>query len=346
MNIKSGYQVLVCGLVLIGTSCVRPHAPIITVEADELDKLIRLSQSDERSQWWPTVEHLGKIADMDDAIRDKIWVRAKVNTLGMKFAEVPPGTFVMGPDTHRICDIQKAHPIEITQGYFMAVTEVTNTQFQQLSPKFEADSRYSPDPDSPAVNVSWEDADRFCKLLSQKEGVLYRLPTEAEWEYACRAGTKTLFCFGEDPTKLAQYGWYDYARCGKASRVAMLKPNDWGIYDMHGNAVEWVFDWYSKTYYSECAVKGIVQDPKGPEQGRTLPYLTPTHVLRGGGWPARNPLACSSTARCPLPRFDRAPFSNDEAGFKQVVGFRVVRELGVMCPDIPSCDLQQSEKKR
>ncbi|MBU0704246.1 MAG: formylglycine-generating enzyme family protein [Chloroflexi bacterium] len=252
--------------------------------------------------------------------REDVWARARVNTLGMRFVQVAPGVFTMGPDVHRVFSAETEHRVEITEGFFIGVTEVTNAQFRQLVPSFRPDIRYSPDPDSPAVNVSWEEADRFCTLLSEKEGAPYRLPTEAEWEFACRAGTTTLFSFGDDPTDLPQFGWHYYTN-GRASRVAMLRPNPWGIYDMHGNAVEWVSDWFSRSsYYLDCALRGVVQDPQGPSQGRT-------HVLRGGGWPARNPRACSSTARCPLPRYDHSPGRTREAGFRQVVGFRVVREL-------------------
>jgi len=322
------YQALVGILALTGASCAHSRIRIDTVEAHDLEKLIWSSRSAERAQWWPSVEQLGKRTSIDEAIRDEIWARTRVNTVGMKFVEVQPGTFTMGPDEHRVVAILVAHPVEITKGYFISVTEVTNAQYRQLVPDFEPDARYSPYPDSPAVNISWEDADRFCKLLSQREGVFYRLPTEAEWEYACRAGSETLFCFGDDPGELAEYGWYDHAG-GRASQVAILKPNAWGIYDMHGNAVEWVYDWYSTTYYVECAAEGVVQNPTGPEQGQSLPYLKPTHVLRGAGWiwSTRIPSACGSTARFPLPRLDRVPLSTEKVGFRQVIGFRVVREL-------------------
>lgn len=199
---------------------------------------------------------------------------------------------------------------------------MTNAQYQQMFPQFKVDAEYSPDPASPAVRVSWKDAVRFCKLLSGKENVVYRLPTEAEWEYACRAGTKTLYSFGFKPDRLPEFAWCNYVN-GRASPVAMLKPNAWGIYDMHGNAFEWVSDWYSRSYYSECAAKGTVQDPKGPQRGWT-------HVLRGGGWQVRNPLALTSTFRIPLPTFDRRPFSPDPVGLRQTIGFRVVR-----VPQIP-----------
>jgi formylglycine-generating enzyme required for sulfatase activity len=181
------------------------------------------------------------------------------------------------------------------------------------------DAEYSPDPDGPAVNVTWKDADKFCKRLSEREGVAYDLPTEAQWEYACRAGTNTRFSFGSNPERLAEFAWYNYTN-GRASPVAMLQPNPWGIYDMHGNAWEWAWDWFSDAYYSECAAIGTVKDPKGPASGRT-------HVLRGGGWQVRevSNFSLTSTFRMPLPLFDRDPFDPDPVGLRRTIGFRIIR---------------------
>ncbi len=287
------------------------------VEEVDLDALVSEARTGERDRWMPASERIGALAANNEAARQGVWAEARVNTLGMKFAEVPAGRFTMGPDRHRVFDVPPAHSVTISRGFFISVTEVTNTQFKRLFPKFES-STYSIDPDSPVTGVSWDEADRFCKALSKREGVRYRLPTEAEWEYACRGGSDTLFSFGDDVSALARFGWFDRPR-EKASRVALLQPNGLGVYDMHGNAVEWVSDRYSRTYYSECADKGEVLDPQGPPSGRT-------HVLRGGGWPAREARACSSTARAPLPLFDRAPGQGDVVPFRQAVGFRVARE--------------------
>lgn len=318
MQSRLVYCLLTTIVGLGATSCAHSQKVSHSPMSNDLDRLITLSQSDKRTQWWPAAHKLGRIAAADDVLREEIWQRAQVNTLGMKFADVKPGTFEMGPDFHRIFSPQWAHSVRLTQPYYLSVTELTNTQFQQLFPEFKRDSKYSPDPDSPAVKVSWEDADRFCELLSEQEGVHYRLPTEAEWEYGCRAGSTARYCFGNDPIKLPEFAWCDYTN-GKASPVALLKPNDWGIYDMHGNAFEWVADWFSRAYYGECLKKGTVQDPKGPKRVRT-------HVLRGGGWQVSNRSALTSTARFPLPTFDRRPFDPDPVGFRQTIGFRVVRD--------------------
>ncbi len=116
---------------------------------------------------------------------------------------------------------------------------------------------------------------------------------------------------------MSAYGWCVSVRTN-AALVAELKPNDWGLYDMHGNAFEWVADYYSQFYYGECAEQGAVTDPAGSTGGSA-------HVLRGGAWNVNNPLACTSTARYPMPLLDRAPFSAG-VGMRDATGFRVVRE--------------------
>jgi formylglycine-generating enzyme required for sulfatase activity len=154
----------------------------------------------------------------------------------------------------------------------------------------------------PVVNVTWNDAVAFCAWLSKKEGRKYRLPTEAEWEYACRAGTTTRFHNGDDPRGLVLVGnvadatakrqfpwWKDTvdAHDGYAftAPVGQFKPNAFGLYDMHGNAWQWCSDYYSETYYA----KSPVDDPQGPDAGRL-------RVARGGGW-GGGPIGCRASNR-------------------------------------------------
>lgn len=287
-------------------------------EIDELQSLVAAASEPDRAVWWSAVERLGALALEVPTLRDEIWQRTLVNSLGMRFVRVPAGTFTMGPDTHRIFDIQKAHTVKISRAYYVAATEVTNAQFTAVFPSYRADLNYSPDPDTPAVNVTWEEAAEFCKRLSEREGVLYRLPTEAEWEYACRASTTTPFSFGTDPTFMPDYG-----RClgtySVAGPVASFRPNSWGVYDMHGNTFEWVSDWFSHSYYSDCADKEVVVNPTGPESGRS-------HVLRSCGWQTQNAPGCMCTARFPLPDLDKKPFAPGP-GMRSTIGFRIVREL-------------------
>lgn len=126
----------------------------------------------------------------------------------------------------------------------------------------------------PVVNVSWNDAVAYCVWRSVTEGRLYWLPTEAQWEYACRAGAETPFYTGRNLTKDdANYNGYR----GTTTPVRSFSPNGWGLYDMHGNVDEWCSDWYEEYYYKECISKGTVKDPQGPSGGTR-------RVFRGGCW--------------------------------------------------------------
>ena len=129
----------------------------------------------------------------------------------------------------------------------------------------------------PAIGITWHNAMTFCRWLSKKTGKQYHLPTEAEWEYACRAGTTNAFSFGDDPKKLADFVWYEDTADTETNPVGKKKPNAWGLYDMLGNVSEWVHDFYSPTTYKEAAKKNPVVNPKGPKTGEL-------HVARGGDY--------------------------------------------------------------
>ncbi|MFZ4525876.1 MAG: formylglycine-generating enzyme family protein [Chlorobium sp.] len=141
------------------------------------------------------------------------------------------------------------------------------------------------DENHPVVGVSWNDADSYCKWRSGKTQQKFRLPTEAEWEYACRAGTSTPFNTGENlTTDQANYDGnnpYNNNPKGKYRSIPVavdsFAPNPWGLYNMHGNVWEWCSDWYGDKYYDECKAKGVVENPEGPVTGSN-------RVLRGGGW--------------------------------------------------------------
>jgi sulfatase modifying factor 1 len=125
--------------------------------------------------------------------------------------------------------------------------------------------------DEPATFVTYDQALKFCEWLAKKEGKPYRLPTEAEWEYSCRAKSTGRFYFGDDEAGLKDYAWYNKNSAGKTQPVGQLKPNAWGLYDMHGNVGEWCRDWYGEY------PAGPVTDPQGPDTGKG-------RVLRGGSW--------------------------------------------------------------
>ncbi len=244
------------------------------------------------------------------------------NSLGMKLVYIPPGKFTMGsPESEAGREPQETpHEVELTKGFYMGAYEVTVGQFKQFvtASKYTTDGErdgkgaYGIDADGkindmkpeftwknpgfeqtdqhPVVNVSWSDAKAFCKWLSEKEKKTYRMATEAEWEYACRAGTKTTYVHGDDPEGLATIGngadataraKYPGWSIGIKAKdgyvftapVGQFKANAFGLYDMHGNVWEWCEDWYMpNSYFKEKQV-----DPTGPTTGKAK-------VQRGGGW--------------------------------------------------------------
>jgi len=188
------------------------------------------------------------------------WAQAAdtfVNSIGMKFVLIRPGAFLMGQEDGGDWDERPVHRVTITESFQMAVTEVTNAQYERFDPKhrgLRGKLGFSKRDDEAVVFVSWHEAAEFCRWLSEKEGKPYRLPTEAEWEYACRAGTTTAFHTGdslpEEFHKNARMSWFpDPARSQKGAEpvplvVAQTPPNAWGLFDMHGNVEEWCDDWY------------------------------------------------------------------------------------------------------
>ena len=189
----------------------------------------------------------------------------------MEFVLIPAGTFQMGSNDSDAYDDEKpVHTVRITQPFYLGKYEVTQGQWQAVMGSNP--SRFTGDPNRPVENVSWEDVQEFIRRLNSREGgATYRLPTEAEWEYAARAGTTTRWSFGDDASQLGRYAWYDGNAGGQTHPVGQLQPNPWGLYDMHGNVWEWVQDWYGK-YASGTAV-----DPAGPSSGSL-------RVDRGGSW--------------------------------------------------------------
>jgi formylglycine-generating enzyme required for sulfatase activity len=169
-------------------------------------------------------------------------------------------------------------------------------------------------------------ANTYCKWLSAKTGNFYRLPTEAEWEYACRAGTTTAYSFGDDAAQLGDYAWYTDNSDGKYQKVGTKKPNPWGLYDMHGNVVEWTLDQYDPDTYKQFVGK-VVEEPWIKA---TTPY---PHSVRGGSWDD-GPEALRSAARrgsnkswkMQDPQLPKSIWYHTDAQF---LGFRIIRPLKV-----------------
>lgn len=197
------------------------------------------------------------------------------NSLGMKLRLIPAGKFLMGSPSHEAGRLkgrfevghETQHEVILTQSFYMGETEATQAQYQAVMGVNPSSFRGSGD--LPVEKVSWDDAVEFCQKISDREtsaGLKYRLPTEAEWEYACRAGSTTRFCFGDSDSGLAEYGWY-YDNAGeKTHPVGQKKPNAWGLFDMHGNVSEWCSDWYASYPASS------VTDPTGPASGSSRVY--------------------------------------------------------------------------
>jgi len=273
----------------------------------------------DREVWFPAARELGRKAAANPELRDRIWAEAGVNSLGMRFVRVEPGEFVMGPPYQHPLWPKAAHRVRLTQPFYICVTETTNEQCAALHHEHRRQSRFSPDPDSPAVGLSWDEIQAFCSDLSDREHATYRLPTEAEWEYVCRAGMPSphKFCFGDDVDLLPEYAWC-CQRWKAAAPVALLRPNEWGVYDMHGNAMEVVQDWFSVDY-NGAEPDVVAVDPRGPASGTN-------HTLRGGDWYALDVLGCECAFRYPWPLLDLGLPLTDTPRLGELTGFRLVRE--------------------
>jgi formylglycine-generating enzyme required for sulfatase activity len=211
------------------------------------------------------------------------------NSIGMEFVKIPAGEFIMGSPKDELNrnkgEVQ--HRVKVSKGFYLQSTEVTNRQYRQFKRDHNAkdyNSKSLNDDGQPVVHVSWDDAIAFAKWLSKKEGVTYRLPTESEWEYSCRAGSRGRFYFGEDDASLHKYvnyadknssfSWSDKAHddgYAVSAPVGSFSANPWGLYDMSGNVWEWCSDWSGKY------PTGTVTDPSGPRSGSC-------RVIRGGSW--------------------------------------------------------------
>jgi formylglycine-generating enzyme required for sulfatase activity len=245
------------------------------------------------------------------------------NSIGMKLVRIDAGAFTMGQGetppasraewNSRDWDEAPAHRVKISKPFFMGIHEVTNSQYERFDPahkKLRERKDAAKGDDEPVTFVTWQQAVDFCDWLSKKEGKPYRLPTEAEWEYACRAGTTTALHYGDSVDSysanfngLSGYGTTRGGPFHRTTRhVGAYPANKFGLYDMHGNVMEWCSDWYAADYYA----KSPKDDPTGPETGTEK-------VTRGGSW-SNSGKACRSAVRTKL-----APDSSHYG-----LGFRMV----------------------
>jgi formylglycine-generating enzyme required for sulfatase activity/serine/threonine protein kinase len=253
------------------------------------------------------------------------------NSIGMKLNLIPAGRFLMGsPESEpdRQDNEGPQHPVSIVRPFFLGTQVVTQGQYEKVIG--HNPSKFQPKEggaDLPVEMVSWEDAVQFCRRLSEqaeekKAGRVYRLPTEAEWEYACRAGTQTAYWFGDDGGRLEQFGWF-MENTGKPRPVGRLPANAWGLHDMHGGVWQWCADVFDPAYYK--ASPAI--DPRGPAPaGR--------RVVRGGSWASEG-----WAARSAYRQHAAADARQHHCGFRVVCDHRpppTTNSLGMKLAYIPA----------
>ena len=219
----------------------------------------------------------------------------------MKLTSIPAGRFVMGSPKSEggEADERPQRRVTISKAFYMGVTEVTQAQYESVTGKNHSSFKGF---QNPVEKVSWDDATAFCMALSKKTQRTVRLPTEAQWEYACRASARTRFSFGKAgkaDKDIDAHGWHKGNSGKKAHPVGQKKPNAWGLYDMHGNVCEWCRGWYADTHASAGA-------RARKDKGR---------VVRGGSWP-HGSQNCRAARRFRVSSSDR----------RNNVGFRVVVE--------------------
>jgi len=285
------------------------------------DELIELVQKTARQ----LLGTPGELAAAEKKELDKTFT----NSMGMEFVLIPAGKFMMGSPGGEAGRGENEGPqreVQITKPFYMGKYEVKLSEFREFvkATQYKTDAEtnggafvpvkekwqrkegvtwmnpgFSQKDDHPVICVAWSDAAEYCKWLAKKTGHAYRLPTEAEWEYACRAGTQQAYSFGPDARELSKYEWHGENSGGKTRPVGQKKPNSWGLFDMHGNVLEWCQDWYGNY------IAGPAVDPVGPPRGSM-------RVARGGSWAAPVKILRCAQRRSGL-------------GGSVYVGFRIVR---------------------
>jgi formylglycine-generating enzyme required for sulfatase activity len=296
--------------VAVAAAVLLPVIALVVTESAGVTHLFRLSPSKkDAEQPGPAANTSQGAKEAQEASAKELGVPVETaNSIGMKLRFIPPGEFTMGSSKEEIDYWLKRggndwineklpsegpqHEIEITRPFYMGQTAVTVGQFRQFVQatgyqtaagawhfgKFDAHKNwvnpgFAQTDDHPVVCVNWNDAVEFCNWLSKKEEKTYRLPTEAEWEYSCRAGSKGRWSFGDNERELLNYARFTSNSQGHTWPVGGLKQNAWGLQDMHGNVFQWCQDFYDANYYQTSPP----QDPQGPADGGE-------RVQRGGSW--------------------------------------------------------------
>ena len=253
-----------------------------------------------------------KQKQVDEDLKHEESPKKYINSIGMEFVLIQAGNFMMGSepmmqafkDGSEVNMYDKEYPrhkVTISNEFYLQSTVVTQGQWKEVT-AFNPSGFYDCGDDCPVEKVSWKDAQKFIEMLNEVEkGDKYRLPTEAEWEYACRAGTNTEFSFGDDAIKLSEYAWYEDNSENRMHLAGTKKTNPWDLYDMHGNVLEWVEDDRHDNYNG------------APDEGR--PWIDKPRgtyrVIRGGSW-SDYELDCRSAARDLITPDDR----RDDVGFR------------------------------
>jgi formylglycine-generating enzyme required for sulfatase activity len=273
-------------------------------EKKEREKQERLRQEEkeqkERERKESVEAEKKALLEAEKRKREQKQQKTFTNSIGMKFTLIPPGEFMMGSDEFEF--EQPVHKVTIKNPFYLGTYPVTQREWKAV---MGDDPSYFTGNDLPVEKVSWDDVQDFIKKLNEKEGTdKYRLSSEAEWEYACRAGTTTRFSFGDSDSNLGEYAWYNDNSGSKTHPVGQKKPNPWGLYDMHGNVWEWVQDTFQGDYNG------------APTDGSAWEGAGSYRVLRGGGW-GLDAGDCSAAYRVRFVPFDRSDY----------LGFRLVRSV-------------------
>jgi formylglycine-generating enzyme required for sulfatase activity len=270
-------------------------------EIHSLQNRLRLD-SVETERIWAEVREEMSLANQITAVQETVNHQLIQNSIAMNFTRIEAGSFLMGsPDYERNRESdEEIHSVTLSKAFWLQTTPVTQRQWQALVGQNPSDFK---GPDLPVENISWLDIQmRFLPAINALNEGVYRLPTEAEWEYAARAGSMKSYYDRHDPSSLDNFAWYNNNSNFKTHPVAQKQPNNWGLYDMYGNVWEWCKDFYAPYNLHNSL------DPQGPSHGQG-------RVMRGGSWFC-SPASCRQAARGYLSPETRV----------RLTGFRLVRE--------------------